>query len=56
MRERYKPEELRSNYASYQIDTGQLNREIETLERGRALLCFEMLGNFSGVGKDARGR
>ncbi|KAH9962737.1 CHAT domain-containing protein, partial [Lactifluus volemus] len=34
--------DLPSNYASYQVDTGQLNRAIETLERGRALLWSEM--------------
>ncbi|KAH9962754.1 CHAT domain-containing protein [Lactifluus volemus] len=33
---------LPSDYASYQVDTGQLNRAIETLERGRALLWSEM--------------
>jgi len=32
------------DYASYQIHTGQLNRAIETLERGRALLWSEMRG------------
>ncbi|KAH9962739.1 CHAT domain-containing protein [Lactifluus volemus] len=34
--------DLTSEYASYQVDTGQLNRAIETLERGRALLWSEM--------------
>ncbi|KAH9957464.1 CHAT domain-containing protein [Lactifluus volemus] len=34
--------DLPSRYASYQVDTGQLNRAIETLERGRALLWSEM--------------
>ena len=32
------------DYASYQIHTGQLDRAIETLERGRALLWSEMRG------------
>lgn len=32
------------DYASYQIHTGQLERAIETLERGRALLWSEMRG------------
>ncbi|KAH9977050.1 CHAT domain-containing protein [Lactifluus volemus] len=42
MRESY--EKLPSNYASYQIDSGQINMAIETLERGRALLWSEMRG------------
>ncbi|KAH9977053.1 CHAT domain-containing protein [Lactifluus volemus] len=42
MRESY--EKLPSCYASYQIDTCQINRAIETLERGRALLWSEMRG------------
>ncbi|KAI0292212.1 hypothetical protein B0F90DRAFT_1823106 [Multifurca ochricompacta] len=32
------------DYASYQIDMGQLTQAIETLERGRALLWSEMRG------------
>jgi CHAT domain-containing protein len=32
------------DYASYQIDVGQLEQAIETLERGRALLWSEMRG------------
>jgi CHAT domain-containing protein len=32
------------DYASYQIDTSQLEQAIETLERGRALLWSEMRG------------
>ncbi|KAH9977044.1 CHAT domain-containing protein [Lactifluus volemus] len=42
MREHY--EELPSHYASYQVHTGQINKAIETLERGRALLWSEMRG------------
>ncbi|KAH9962712.1 CHAT domain-containing protein [Lactifluus volemus] len=42
--EREMYETLPLNYASYQIYTGQLNRAIETLERGRALLWSEMRG------------
>ena len=34
--------DLPSNYASYQVDTGQLDKAIETLEQGRALLWSEM--------------
>ncbi|KAI9436258.1 CHAT domain-containing protein [Lactarius indigo] len=37
-------EELPSEYASYQIETGQFEQAIETLERGRALLWSEMRG------------
>jgi tetratricopeptide (TPR) repeat protein len=36
------PLSLPSNYASYQVYTGQLNKAIESLERGRALLWSEM--------------
>jgi len=32
------------DYASYQVDTGQLEQAIETLERGRALLWSELRG------------
>jgi CHAT domain-containing protein len=32
------------NYASYQIDTGEIRQAIETLERGRTLLWSEMRG------------
>jgi tetratricopeptide (TPR) repeat protein len=35
---------LPSDYASYQIETGQFKQAIETLERGRALLWSEMRG------------
>ncbi len=35
---------LPSDYASYQIETGQFKRAVETLERGRALLWSEMRG------------
>ena len=42
MRDSY--EELPLDYASYQIQTGQLQQAIETLERGRALLWSEMRG------------
>jgi hypothetical protein len=35
---------LPSDYASYQIEIGQLKQAIETLERGRALLWSEMRG------------
>jgi CHAT domain-containing protein len=37
-------EKLPSNYASYQVDTLQFEKAIETLERGRALLWSEMRG------------
>ena len=33
-----------SNYASYQIENGQIKQAIETLERGRALIWSEMRG------------
>ena len=33
-----------SNYASYQIENGQVEQAIETLERGRALIWSEMRG------------
>jgi hypothetical protein len=39
------PDVLRSmplDYASYQLDLGQVEKAIETLERGRALLWSEM--------------
>jgi CHAT domain-containing protein len=42
MREGY--EKLPLNYTLYQVDTGQLSKAIETLERGRALLWSEMRG------------
>jgi hypothetical protein len=32
------------DYASYQLDLGQLEAAIETLEQGRALLWSEMRG------------
>ncbi|KAF8271698.1 CHAT domain-containing protein [Lactarius quietus] len=35
---------LSSDYESYQIETGQTNQAVETLERGRALLWSEMRG------------
>jgi CHAT domain-containing protein len=35
---------LPSNYASYQIENGQVEQAIETLERGRALIWSEMRG------------
>ncbi|KAF8268862.1 CHAT domain-containing protein [Lactarius quietus] len=35
---------LPSDYASYQIDAGQIKQAIEALERGRALLWSEMRG------------
>ncbi|KAH8990050.1 CHAT domain-containing protein [Lactarius hatsudake] len=41
------PTEVRGlplDYASYQIETGQIKQAIETLERGRALLWSEMRG------------
>ncbi|KAI0303328.1 CHAT domain-containing protein, partial [Multifurca ochricompacta] len=37
-------ETLPLNYASYQIHTGQLERAIETLDQGRALLWSELRG------------
>ena len=37
-------EELPLNYASHQIQIGQLDKAIETLERGRGLLWSEMRG------------
>jgi CHAT domain-containing protein len=37
-------EKLPLDYASHLVDTGQLNKAIETLERGRSLLWSEMRG------------
>ncbi|KAH9955986.1 CHAT domain-containing protein [Russula dissimulans] len=37
-------QELPLNFASYQVDIGQIENAIETLERGRALLWSEMRG------------
>ena len=37
-------QELPLNYASYQIQIGQLDKAVETLERGRGLLWSEMRG------------
>ncbi|KAH9980706.1 CHAT domain-containing protein [Russula compacta] len=37
-------EKLSSDYASYQVHIGQLNRAIEILERGRGLIWSEMRG------------
>ena len=47
MRDRY--ENLSLDYASYLVSTGQLQRAIETLEQGRALIWSEMRGLHSNL-------
>ena len=42
-------ETLPLDYASYQVDTGQLQGAVETLERGRALIWSEMRGLRSSI-------
>ncbi|KAF8259125.1 CHAT domain-containing protein [Lactarius quietus] len=42
---------ISSDYASYQVETGQIKQAIETLERGRALLWSEMRGLRTSAGQ-----